>query len=63
MTPAYDACPWCGAKAVDVTVLGDRIPRFICVGDTCHEWREGEGPEIQSARPSLFRRLLTRLSA
>lgn len=45
MTP----CPWCGAKAVDVTTTQDlqfdqrRV--FICTGDTCHEWRDGDAPE------------------
>jgi hypothetical protein len=43
-------CPWCGAKAVDVTTSADqrgadRRPRYICTGAECHEWREGDGPE------------------
>lgn len=64
MTPFVEPCPFCGAKAVDVTVTTDRIRRFICVGDPCHEWQEGDQPpEVSEARPSLIRRLLTRLKA
>ena len=43
-----EPCPWCGAKAVDVTTIDedhDRRRKFICCGLECHEWRDGEGPE------------------
>lgn len=43
-------CPWCGAKAIDITTSRDlngpdRRDRFMCAGQECHEWRDGDGPE------------------
>ncbi len=48
----HETCPWCGAKAVDMTTnddlySGDPRKRFICTGEDCHEWRDGEGPESE----------------
>jgi hypothetical protein len=42
-------CPWCGARALDVTTAQDTRgfdsrPRYLCTGPQCHEWREGDGP-------------------
>ncbi len=44
----FDApCPWCGAKAVDITTQGEDRRRFVCTGaPPGHEWLEGEGPVV-----------------
>lgn len=47
-------CPWCGARAIDVTTHQDlkgfdRRPRFMCTGLETHEWREGDGAEPEPA--------------
>jgi hypothetical protein len=46
-------CPWCGAKAIDITTSADvrgfdQRKRFMCAGATCHEWRDGDTPEPQT---------------
>lgn len=43
-------CPWCGAKAVDISTNDDfsgpdQRRRYLCVGPDSHEWRAGDGPE------------------
>jgi len=56
-------CPWCGAKAVDVTTTRDlrgvdRRSRYICTGRICHEWREGDGPAPEPAvKPGVLQKI------
>jgi hypothetical protein len=43
-------CPWCQARAIDITTSDDltgfdRRPHYLCSGPDAHEWREGEGPQ------------------
>lgn len=49
---AGNFCPWCGSKRVDVTLMADRRKRFICTGQPCHEWLDGEGPEPEPPEES-----------
>jgi hypothetical protein len=49
----FAPCPWCGAKAIDISVSGYTGPtKFMCAGDPPgHEWVDGEGPEPVEAEP------------
>ena len=54
-----DPCPWCGAKAIDITrhcdLAGfDQRQRYMCSGPTCHEWRDGDGPDPEAPRDVKF---------
>jgi len=40
-------CPYCGASAVDMTVHGEDVERFVCTGSERHRWTE----RIQQAEP------------
>lgn len=39
-------CPWCGARALDITLSEDRAPKYLCIGPEAHRWGAGEGPAL-----------------
>lgn len=48
MTDELKRCPYCGAKAINITLMGEAGPgRFMCAGNPVHEWVNGEGPEVE----------------
>jgi hypothetical protein len=60
-------CPWCGAKAINITTHDHVGPgKFICSGQPCHEWLDGEGPEpeieMDPERPGILRRIASKFS-
>lgn len=44
-------CPWCFAKAVEVTVSEDRAARYLCTGHEGHRWQAGEEPSPVQDEP------------
>lgn len=55
MSEELRRCPYCGAKAIEITLMGAAGPsRFMCAGSPVHEWVNGEGPEPEpEAEPIL----------
>jgi len=56
-------CPWCNARAIDITTHDndfDQRSSYMCAGPEGHRWRDGEGPEPEEEPQELMIILATR---